>query len=132
MSSFNVGATYTRRDIYQIVNVPEERRRGNWETGYTSFDGEVFIFANVGVPGRSGHDYDNGWLGDRLRWRGKVGSRLNQPSIKQMLDPSTRVHVFTRSDQRDAFTYEGVGRASSTEDTSPVTIVWSFVRTGVL
>lgn len=108
MSSFEVGAKYARRDVYEIVKVPANRRRGNWETGYTSFHGEVFIFANIGVPGRSGHDYDNVWLGDKLRWRGKTGSRLHQPMIKEMLEPSTRVHIFTRSDARHAFTYEGL------------------------
>jgi len=130
MSTFEVGAKYTRRDVYEIVAVPEDRRRGNWETGYTSFNGEVFIFANIGVPGRSGHDYDNVWVGEQLRWRGKMGSRLLQASIRQMLDPATRVHIFTRSDDRDAFTYEGLGQAVSAENTSPVTIVWSFGLAG--
>jgi putative restriction endonuclease len=130
VSLFKIGAKYTRHRIYEILEVPVDRRRGNWETGYTSFNGQVFIFANIGVPGRSGHDYDNVWLGEQLRWRGKTGSRLHQPSIRQMFEPSIRVHIFTRSNDRDAFTYEGLGRVVSAEDTSPVTIVWSFERAG--
>jgi hypothetical protein len=127
MSTFEVGVKYARRDVYEIVAVPSDRRRGNWETGYTSFGGEVFVFASIGVPGRSGHVYDNVWLGDQLRWRGKRGSRLSQPSIRRMLESTTRVHIFTRSNDRDAFTYEG-RHVVSVEDTSPVTIVWSFGR----
>jgi len=126
MSSFETSKKYTRRDVYEIVGVPAERRRGNWETGYTSFQNEVFIFATVGVPGRSGHDYDNAWDGVRLRWRGKTGSRLHHPSIAMMTEPARRVHVFTRTDNRAAFSYEGLGHVVSTEDTEPVTIVWAF------
>jgi 5-methylcytosine-specific restriction protein A len=131
MGTFETGGTYTRLDVYDVVGVPAERRRGNWETGYTSFEGEVFIFATIGAPGRSGHDYDNGWDGRQLRWRGKTRSRLHHPSISIMLEPTRRVNVFTRTDNRDPFTYEGLGRVVSTQDTEPVTIVWTFDSPGL-
>ncbi len=68
---FQVGRSYTKNDIYLVCKVPEQKQKGNWNTGYTSYNGDWFIFCNVGVPGRTGHDYENSFVGDELHWQGE-------------------------------------------------------------
>jgi hypothetical protein len=60
-SPFKENAEYSKKDIYNLLDVPLEKQRGAWDTGYREYGGDIFIFANVGVPGRTGHDYDNHW-----------------------------------------------------------------------
>jgi len=125
---FRVGLTYTKSEIYRLCAVPPDKQRGAWDTGYTSYEGSWFIFCNVGVPGRTGHDYDNRFQGDDLIWYGKTGSHDKQPSIQAMLGPATPVLVFYRDDDRAAFTFAGCARALSHGGADPVEIVWSFER----
>lgn len=87
---------------------------------------DSFIFANIGVPGRTGHDYPNRFIGDNLVWRGRTGSRLSHPSVRQLLDPSHRVFIFFRTEGRDKFTFSGLGRATDPVDIVPVQITWIF------
>ena len=123
---FTVGSLYRRSQVYEILGVPPGRRRGNWETGYTNYNGAVYVFANVGAPGRSGHDYDNRWENGILHWYAKVGSRSTHASVRFMLDPSTPVHIFTRVDNRSLFMYHGRGHAITVNDVSPVYVAWEF------
>ena len=46
---FEVGKSYTKEDIYRIFEVSAARRGGNWNTGYTKYDGYWFIFSNIGT-----------------------------------------------------------------------------------
>jgi len=125
-NAFTAGNTYTRKDVYRTCGLPEETRGGNWGTGYHSHDGDWFIFATIGTAGRSGHNYDNGWEGSSLRWRGRTNSHLKQPSIISMVDPDAQVFIFTRNDDRPQFHFRGCGKAVRTSDTRPVTIWWEF------
>jgi 5-methylcytosine-specific restriction protein A len=122
---FNVNQEYTKIDIYKILDVPKRRQKGAWDTGYRRYNNEIFIFCNIGVAGRTGHDYGNVWDGERLLWYGKNKSHLKQPLIREMLT-SHRVHIFTRNDNYKPFTYRGLGNISSYEDTVPIKIVWEF------
>ena len=123
---FTVGEKYTRASIQETLNVPEDKRGGDWATGYTRFDGEMFIFSNVGAPGRTGHDYQNYWDGAELVWSAKTRSKPGQPLIEFMTTPGVRVHVFHRGADRDPFTYAGLGHAVEVRPTSPVVIRWAF------
>lgn len=124
---FSVGKTYSRKDIYRIMNVPSEQQRGNWDTGYNRFGLDWFIFANINTSGRTGHDYPNRFIGNDLEWYGKKHSKLSQPAIQSMLRPKGKVYIFVREDNRNPnFVYVGNGRAKEAFDTSPVKIIWSF------
>lgn len=68
---FQVGKQYTRRDICKIIGVPEDTKGGNWDTGYNQYNEDWFIFCNIGIPGRTGHNYNNLLIGDNLVWYGK-------------------------------------------------------------
>lgn len=123
---FVVGEHYTRDQIADLISMPQERRGGAWDTGYDEWAGEVLIFANVGVPGRTGHDYGNQWDGPNLIWYGKTNSRRGQPQIDRIISNTVPVHVFWRGADRSPFTYAGMGTALSASGEQPVQVVWSF------
>lgn len=125
---FKVEQQYTKKDLYRILNVPEDQQGGNWNTGYNQYQGNYYLFCNIGVPGRTGHDYDNYWDGDELIWSAKAKTTLHQPSIKSLLDISTNIFVFTRRDSSMPFTYEGRAIAWSYKDITPVQIRWRFKK----
>nr|MBC9199799.1 DUF3427 domain-containing protein [Paenibacillus sp. PL91] len=125
--TFIVGEYYTRKDVYRIVNVPDAQQGGNWDTGYTRFNNDSYVFANIGTAGRTGHDHPNRFDGNDLVWFGKKGSKLLHDSIQSLIDPNSKVHIFAREDSDDPqFVYIGNGMAKSFEDTSPVNVVWQF------
>ncbi|WP_240703148.1 DUF3427 domain-containing protein [Cohnella luojiensis] len=124
---FNVGNKYSRKDIYKLLNVPEHQQGGNWDTGYNSYLNDLFIFSNVNTTGRTGHDYDNHFVGNDFVWYAKNRTHLRQPSIKRMLNPIGAIHIFVREDNNNPqFLYVGKGRPIKVFDESPVKIVWRF------
>ncbi|MDX1934116.1 MAG: DUF3427 domain-containing protein [Capsulimonadales bacterium] len=123
---FTVGKLYKRKDIYSVIGIPEDTKGGNWDTGYNRFGNDWFIFCNIGTPGRTGHDYDNQWLGTDLLWFGKNGTTVNQPTIKLLVDGQRQVYIFVRSDQRSPFVFVGCGIARTVFDTKPVSVVWEL------
>lgn len=89
----------------------------------------MYIFANVGIPGRTGSDYKNYWDGDLFHWEAKTNSDIKQPLVRKMIadNPSYDIHLFTRTDNSLPFTYEGsVVAKEYSENTTPVKIIWSF------
>lgn len=127
MAAFVRGRRYTRAEVAELVDLPLHRRTGgNWNTGYDSWSGKVFVFCNVGTAGRTGHDYANKWIGNELEWYGKTGSHRSQRLIGQMVTGDTEVHVFWRVKDSDPFTYAGVGRAMDVSDDVPVRLRWNF------
>lgn len=123
---FVVGNSYTKKDIYRICSVPVDKQRGNWDTGSTKYHNDWFIFANVGIPGRTGHDYLNRFIGDDLHWYGRTNSRIGQPSIDSLLKPDGHIYIFYRENSLDPFTFAGIARAKSFSDEVPVQITWQF------
>ncbi|WDI40220.1 DUF3427 domain-containing protein [Bremerella sp. P1] len=121
---FIPGTEYTRADVYRLLDVPTHLQRGNWETGYNRYENNLYIFCNVGVKGRTDHDYDNHWEGDDFVWFAKTGTKLRQPQIQWMLNPTGKIFLFTRSVERGAFTFWGTVIAKNSEDSSPVKITW--------
>lgn len=124
---FEVGTLYSKKDIYRLLMVPEAQQRGIWDTGYVKYNGLAFIFANVGIAGRTGYNHGNHWDDNgNLVWFGKPNSHINQPTIQFLNDKRVIKHVFTRIDDRLPFTYEGLGAVKECFNTSPVKIIWSF------
>ena len=123
---FIVGKKYTREDIYNILNIPDNKRGGDWNSGYHKEGEDWYIFANIGFSGSTGHEHNNYWNGQELVWRGKSGSHVNQNSIKSLLEPSGDIHIFTREKNREPFTYQGIADYVDHQDTVPVTIRWKF------
>lgn len=126
MTTFIAGMTYTRADVLSTLGY-DDPGGGPWYTGLVSDGDDHYIFCGIGVGGRTGHDYKNYFDGVELVWHGRTGSRLNQPSIRALLDGTGFVHIFFRDDNRAPFTYAGIGRVVSTKDVTPVEIRWSFL-----
>src|SRR6266704_5670309 len=107
---FRIGKSYSRGDVKRRLGLPAKGPLAFWQSGYVRHRGEWFIFANVGVPGRTGHDYDNRWRGTTFVWWGNLSSHADQPSIKRILTRGTKIHIFTRRDNKAPFRYAGLGR----------------------
>ncbi len=124
---FEVGKSYTKEDIYRIFEVSAARRGGNWNTGYTKYEGYWFIFSNIGTPGRTGHDYGDRLENGRLSWFGKTKSHIGQESIADMVSKTSVVLIFYRRESRSPYTFAGVGKASEVRDSRPVEVDWEIV-----
>src|SRR5688572_16666585 len=118
--NFQRGKKYKRQDVFTIIGVSENSAGGIWFTGYNKYLDDWFIFCNIGDAGTTGHDYPNKWVGPGLVWYGKTNTTLRQPSIQDMINPSGKVYIFTRTNNRDSFTFGGCGKAKEYKDTSPV------------
>ncbi|WP_414530049.1 DUF3427 domain-containing protein [Nodularia chucula] len=124
---FVCGKTYTRKDIFSIIGLLEEPKGGNWYTGYTRHEGDYFIFCNIGIPGRTGHDYNNHFIGDNLIWFAKNDTKIHQPEIQNLINLKVKKYIFIRSSNQQPFTYIGLGKAKYFEKSSPVKIIWEFI-----
>jgi len=122
-----VGHLYSRADIYQILRIPNSKQQGDWLNGYHRHGSDYYIFCNIGVAGRTGDNYDNRWEGSRLIWFGKHRSNFEQDSIKNLISGHYRVLIFYRDNDRQKFTFAGLGNPKphcSTRD--PVRIDWEM------
>jgi 5-methylcytosine-specific restriction protein A len=120
---FQKGEKYSRNDIYEILKVPDHLREGNWNTGYTQYEGVIYIFANVGVPGRSGGNYPNRWAHGNLIWY----TKRNDSSRKKLLDPSQPILLFTRNSNRQPFEFNGAVNSKSHQGSKPTEITWQII-----
>lgn len=117
---FKKGSKYTRVDIGWIC-LPETGRPagGDWDTGYVRIEDKLIVFMNIGIPGKTGHDFDN-YYDDKLKrivWYGKPKSHSNQPTFKKLLSGELTPYFFARWDTKDpAFTYLGIGKIISFKD----------------
>lgn len=66
--------------------------------------------------------------GPDLIWRGKTTSHRRQPTILRMTSAAAEVHVFWRANERDPFTYAGLGKAVEVTDETPVRVRWQFAN----
>lgn len=123
---FRIGEKYRRRDVYGVIGIPEDTKGGVWDTGYARHENDWFIFCNVGIAGRTGHDYANQWIGDDLKWYGKTTSHLGQPSIQAMLNRENNTYVFWRESNEQPFIFAGIGISKAERDSVPVEIIWTF------
>ena len=132
MARFVVGKKYTRWEIQQMVLGPAAEKGGKWYTGILEHGGEFFIFTTIGGDGSTEQDgrwevhYDNQWEGKYLRWYHQTRSNLGWPTVKKLLEPGRRIHVFWREAKAAPFEYAGEATPAKTLDTTPVEILWAF------
>ncbi|WP_055073908.1 HNH endonuclease [Pseudanabaena sp. 'Roaring Creek'] len=123
---FKVNHTYTRKEIKQTVGVDENNKGGDWDTGYTSHEGDWFIFANIGKSGTTGHDYHNQWIENKykLEWYTKGNRALHNETTINLLSPDTNKYIFYRTRTTDSFIFAGLGIAEKHEGNKPVKVLW--------
>ena len=125
MLNFKKGSFYSRKDIGYIC-YPETGRPkgGDWDTGYTSpkgFKDNLLVFMNIGVPGKTGHNFDNKYFEETnlVQWFGKPGSHSGTPTFKRLLSKELTPHFFARWDTKNTkFLYLGIGSIIKYEDNS--------------
>mgnify|MGYP001292850321 CR=1 FL=1 len=119
---FKKGSLYSRKDVGWIL-LPEEGRPagGDWDTGYVRVDNKLIIFMNIGIPGATGHDFDNYYdhKNKTIVWYGKPRSHSNQPTFQKLFDYELTPHFFARWDKNSDFTYLGIGKIISFKDGHP-------------
>jgi len=128
MHNFLVDHEYTRKDVYRIVGVSEDTKGGNWDTGYNKYLNDYYIFTNVGVPGRTGHDYGNRFEGNNLIWYAKSHTKINNPQIQDLLNPPGYIYLFYRTDNSKPFVFAGTVRSIDFQDATPVQITWKILN----
>ena len=123
--NFKKGSFYSREDIGYIC-YPETGRPkgGEWDTGYTSpkgFKDNLLVFMNIGVPGKTGHNFDNKYFEETnlVQWFGKPRSHSGTPTFKRLLNKELTPHFFARWDTKETkFLYLGIGSIIKYEDNS--------------
>ncbi len=116
---FKRGSQYTRKSIGEICFPGVGRPAGgNWDTGYVRVQNNLIIFMNIGVPGRTGHDFDNKFdeKTNTITWYGKPNTHSKQPLIKSLLEGKITPYFFARWDQKPNFIYLGIGSILDCQD----------------
>ena len=60
---FKKGSTYTKHEIYYLYHscrIPKNAN-GDWWTGYVREGDELIVFMNIGIAGKTGHDFPNSY-----------------------------------------------------------------------
>ena len=120
---FTKHSNYSRRDVIKIVTGKDEQPYGKWVSGYNREGDNLFVFMNIGIPGRTGHDYKNTYdrETEEVSWCGKSKTHSNQPVIKQIINGDLSLYVFARWERHVVdFEYLGIGKVISFEDDVPV------------
>ena len=123
---FVIGDKYSRSDIYILLSIPTELQGGDWNTGYHKHNGVWFIFTTIAEEGRTGHNYANSFSNNNFIWFGKNGSKIDHPSIQDLINPNSQTLLFSRERNRELFVYKGNVEAEKIKDQVPVEVLWTF------
>lgn len=115
---FKRGSEYTRDEIANVVRPTNPPRGGDWTTGYARIEENLFIFMNIGVAGRTGHDFENHYdeKANTLIWFSKPNKSSSNPLFQKLISGALTPYFFARWNQKPPFTFLGTGRILSFED----------------
>ena len=115
---FKRGAGYTREQIARIARPENPPRGGDWATGYSRIGNDLYVFMNIGVPGRTGHDFENFYDDESqtLIWFSKPNKHSSNPMFQKILRGELSIYFFGRWSQRSPFTFLGQGFIAHFED----------------
>ena len=118
--SFKRGGIYTRKSIGEICFPGVGRPKGgNWDTGYVRVENNLLIFMNIGVAGRTGHNFDNFFdqKNNTITWFGKPNAHSEQDTFINLLSGKYTPHFFARYESNNPeFVYLGVGAIINFKD----------------
>lgn len=115
---FKRGSQYTRDEIGNIVRPDNPPDGGDWATGYSRIDDKLYVFMNIGVPGRTGHDFENYYdeKTNTLIWFSKPNKRSTNPLFQKLITGGLTPYFFARWNQKPPFTFLGTGSIIKFED----------------
>ena len=129
---FDIYSSYTKNDIYKILNVPKDKQKGHWNKGHASYDNMHFIFANIGIAG-SGfsserqYDYNNFFDEDgNLNWITENNRKQNSPIIQSLLSSNPYLFIREEGTADKHWEFVGIGNSIHIEGNNPVKIVWNI------
>ena len=96
---FKVGSKYSRKDIGEIYFPGVGRPSGGmWGTGYVRVNEDLVVFMNIGLPGRTGHDFDNSFDANNhtITWFGKPNTNSRQPIFAKLKSGEYTPYFFAR------------------------------------
>lgn len=120
---FKIGSNYTRKDVGFVLHPNEGRPSGgNWDTGYVRVEDKLIIFMNMGVPGKTGHNYNNSYDDEKkeITWYGKTESHSGQETFKKLFSGELTPYYFARWNPKDPnFIHLGIGTIVNFKDDVP-------------
>ena len=81
-------------------------------------ENNLFVFMNIGVAGRTGHDFENYYdeKSNTLIWFSKPNKHSSNPLFQKLLSGELTPFFFARWNQKPPFTFLGTGSIRSFED----------------
>lgn len=115
---FKRGSQYTRSEIANLVRADDPPNGGDWTTGYARIENNLYVFMNMGVPGRTGHDFENYYdeKTNTLIWFSKPNRHSTNPLFQKLLSGELTPYFFARWNQNPPFTFLGTGSILNFED----------------
>ena len=115
---FKRGSEYKRDEIAKLVRPDNPPRGGDWTTGYARIENDLFVFMNIGVAGRTGHDFENYYdeESNKIIWFSKPNKHSSNPLFQKLLSGELTPYFFARWNQNPPFTFLGTGSIKSYED----------------
>lgn len=107
--SFEIGQTYTRSEVFRRLIGEEVSTKGHRSVGVVREGQYVLAFANVGVAGRTGHNFPNEFDEARevMIWFGQPGAHSGWRDMADVISGRSPLLMFTRSEDRQPFTFRG-------------------------
>ena len=117
---FNRGSEYTRDEIGKIARPDNPPNGGNWATGYDRIENNLFVFMNIGVSGKTGHNFENDYdeESNKIIWFSKPNKHSSNPTFQKLLSGELTPYFFARWDQKPPFRFLGTGSIKTFEDDS--------------
>jgi hypothetical protein len=117
---FLKNSEYTRSEIYHRATGKKEKPTYPFQqTGYARIDNNLFIFMNIGTPGRTGEDYKNYYDSqtETISWCAKGKTHSAQPLMQRIINGELNLYFFARWKKEDVkFKYLGLGHVISYQD----------------
>ena len=115
---FKRGNQYTRKELALLVRPKNPPSGGDWDTGYARIENKLFVFANIGIPGRTGHDFENEFdeKTNTLIWFSRPNKNSSQMTFKKLLSGEYTPYFFVRWDNNPPFMFLGTGSIITYQD----------------
>ena len=112
---FKINNKYSARQIANLVDpetINQKRIAGEFATSLYFKNKIAVIQMNIGVPGRTGHKFDNSYnkYFKTLTWFGRPGSNSKHKKIKKLISEGINPHFFVRWDNKDRYKYLGYAK----------------------
>ena len=93
---FKRGLRYTREEIGRLARPDSPPKGGDWRTGYSAIGEDLFVFANIGIPGSTGHDFENYYdeQTQSLIWFSSPNRHSSNPQLQKLINGKYNPYFF--------------------------------------